>query len=154
MTKPTNFQVSEEMRALLEKGVTQAREGFDKVMNVANEAMTSLEDKTGAAKEKATEMRRKNLAFTESSVAAAFDLAQKLVAAKSLDEVMKLQSEYMASQFASVRSHVQEAGQEIQRQGRAVAEELAAEAAKVQANAREAVEKGVEAVKSATRPKK
>lgn len=155
MIKPgSNFQVPDDMRNLLEQGVTQAREGFDKVMSAAGEAVTALEQKSGSAQEQALEMRRKSLAFTESSMAAAFDLAQKLVSAKSIDEVMKHQAEYMSKQFASVQGHVQETGQEIQRRAKAVAEEIAGETAKMQEKAKDAVEKGVAAVKSAAKPKK
>lgn len=155
MIKPgSNFQVPDDMRNLLEQGVTQAREGFEKVMSAAGEAVSALEQKTGSAQAQAAELRRKSIAFTESSVAAAFDLAQKLVAAKSLDEVMKLQAEYMSKQFASVQGHVQEAGQEVQRRTRAAVEELASESAKVQAKTKDAIEKGVAAARNAAKPKK
>ncbi len=155
MIKPgENFKVPDDMRALLDQGVTQAREGFDKVMSAAKEAVAEIESKTGAAQSQANELRKKSQAFTEASMTAAFDLAHKLVSAKSIDEVMKLQTEYMTRQLASVRGHVQEAGEEIQRQTKAAAEQLAAETAKLQAKAKEAVEAGVEAVKSAAKPKK
>ena len=155
MIKPgSTFQVPDDMRNLLEQGVTQAREGFDKVMSAAGEAVTALEQKSGSAQEQALEMRRKSLSFTETSMAAAFDLAQKLVSAKNIEEVMKHQAEYMQKQFASVQGHVQETGQEIQRRAKAAAEELAAESTKMQEKAKDAIEKGVAAVKSATNPKK
>ncbi len=155
MTKPgSNFQVPDDMRHLLEQGVTQAREGFEKVMSAAEEAVAALESKSGSAQAQAAEVRKKSLSFTESSMAAAFDLAQKLVSAKSLEEVMKLQAEYMTKQFASVRGHVQDAGEEIQRKTKAAAEEMAAEAAKMQAMAKDALEKGVAAVANASTPKK
>jgi phasin len=153
-SKNTEFQVPEEMRAMLEQGVTQARQGFDKVMSAAGEAVESIEGKSDKAKQEALELRRKSLAFTESSVAAAFDHAQKLVGAKSLEEVMKLQSEYMTRQFETVRGHVQEAGQEIQRRTKAVTEEMVSEGSKLQAKSRDVFEKGVEAAKNAAKPKK
>jgi phasin len=150
----SNFKVPDEMRTMLEQGVTQAREGFDKVMSAAGEAVTSLEAKTGTAQGQLTDLRKKTLAMTESSITAAFDLAQKLVSAKSLEDVMKLQSEYMAKQFETVRGHVQEAGQEIQRRTKAAAEEMMAESGKLQSKAKQAMEEGVEAVKKASKPKK
>lgn len=155
MIKPgSNFQVPDDMRNLLEQGVTQAREGFDKVMSAAGEAVSSLEQKSDSAQVQATELRRKSIAFTEASMAAAFDLAQKLVAARSLDEVMKLQAEYMSKQFASVQGHVQETGQEIQRRAKAAADEIVSEGAKMQAKTKDVIEKGVAAAKSAAKPRK
>ncbi|OYU48811.1 MAG: phasin [Rhizobiales bacterium PAR1] len=150
MIKPDGkFQVPDDMRNLLEQGVTQAREGFGKVMSAAGEAVSALEQKSDTAQEKAAELRRKSISFTESSMAAAFDLAQKLVSAKSLDEVMKHQSEYMAKQFASVRDHVQEAGADIQQQAKAAAENFAAEAAKMQAKAKDALAEGAATARKA-----
>lgn len=159
MIKPgTGFQVPDDMRAMLEQGVTQAREGFGKVMSAAEEAVAALEGKAGSAQARAAEIRRKSLTFTENSMAAAFELAQKMVNAKSIDEVMKLQADYMSKQMASVRSHVEEAGQAMQQQSKAVAEELAAEVAKIQGQAKDIIDKGVaaakDAAKGAAKPKK
>ena len=150
----SNFQVPDDMRVMLEKGVTQAREGFSQVMGAASEAASTLESRADAAQARAAQMRREALAFTEASVHAAFELAQKLVSAKSIDEVMKHQSEYMAKQFASLQGHMQEAGKALQTQAKAAADEIAAEATKMQSMAKEAIEKGVSAVADAAKPKK
>ncbi|HUN10878.1 MAG TPA: phasin family protein [Rhabdaerophilum sp.] len=154
MKKDGGFQVPDEMRTMLEQGVRQAREGFDKMMAAAGEAVETLEAKSGAAQADMAEIKKKSLAFTETSIASAFDFAQKLVSAKSMDEFMRHQAEYMRQQYETVREHVQEAGQEIQRRTKAATAEMAAEAEKLQQRAREAAEQGVEAVKKATKPKK
>ncbi|HRE21589.1 MAG TPA: phasin family protein [Rhabdaerophilum sp.] len=154
MKKDGGFQVPDEMRTMLDQGVRQAREGFDKLMAAAGEAVESIEAKSDATQAEIAEMKKKSLAFTEASIASAFDLAQKLVGAKNMDEFMKHQAEYMRQQYEVVREHVQEAGQEIQRRTRAATAEMTAEAEKLQKRAREAAEQGVEAVRKATKPKK
>ncbi|MCZ8186859.1 MAG: phasin family protein [Beijerinckiaceae bacterium] len=155
MTKPTSpFQVPEEIRSMIDQGVSQAREGFGKVLGAASEAAASIETKSDAAAAQAAELRRKGLALTETSVNAAFDLAQKMVSAKSIEEIVRLQTEFMSGQFETFRSHMQQAGAEMQKQGQAMATEMMGEATKVQAKAKAAMAEGVAAVSKATRPKK
>lgn len=143
------FQIPDEMRELLDRGVNQAREGFDKIMKVAGEAAGTLEKKSGAAQEQARELQRRTISYTEQNVSAAFDLAAKMVKAGSLEEVMRLQNEYLTQQFATLRSQIQEAGHVVQSHGQAVAADIVAETRSMQAQAKEALEKGVAAVKAA-----
>lgn len=144
------FELPEEVRTALEKGVTQAREGFDKAMTAATEAMSTIEAKAGAAQSEALEMRKKTLAFTGNAIASAFDLARNLISAKSAEEAIKLQTGYMTQQFSTLQSQMGEAGAEFQKKALAMQEELAAEAAKAQAKAKEAVEQGMAALKNAS----
>ena len=46
----------------------------------------------------------RGLEFTEQNVVAAFDLAQKLVRARDVQEAMQIQSEYVRAQFASLQT--------------------------------------------------
>ena len=95
------------------------------------------------------DIRRKTMEFTEQNVSAAFDLAASLVKAKSLEEVMKLQTEFMTRQFASLRGQIQEAGHTIQAQTHAATAEMMSETRKMQAKAKDAVEEGVAMAKDA-----
>jgi phasin len=139
----------DEMRDAMDKGVQQARQGFEKMMQAADEAARGIDDKANSAQKQALDMRRKTMAFTEQNVAAAFDLAAKLVRAKSIDEVMRLQTEYMTQSFAAMRGQIQEAGQTLQAQTRAAAQEIVSETRKMQAKTRDAVEQGMAAAKDA-----
>lgn len=154
VSKGSGFQVPDDMRKLLDQGVSQAREGFGKMMDAATRAVDSIDAKAGSAQGELADMRKKSLVFTETSIAAAFDHAQKLVGAKSLDEVMKLQSDYLARQFEQVRSHAQAAGQEIGDKARAATAEMMSEAARAQEKAKAVMTEGIEAVKKAAAPKK
>lgn len=149
MSNGQSFNVPEEVREVLDQGVQQARTGFEKMMQAADEAARGLDDKAGSAQKQALDLRRKTMAFTEQNVAAAFDLAAKLVKAKSVDEVMKLQNEYMTQTFSAMRGQIQEAGQTIQAQTRSAAAEFVNETRKAQDKARETVEKTVAAAKEA-----
>ncbi len=95
MIKPTNpFQVPEDVRSMIEQGVSQAREGFGKVLGAASEATATLETKSDPQPLSAAELLARGWPMTETSVNAAFDFAQKMVTAKSLEEVFKLQTEF------------------------------------------------------------
>jgi len=50
----------------------------------------------------------RGLDFTEQNVTAAFELAQKLVRARDVQEAMQLQSEYVRTQFAAMQSQAKE----------------------------------------------
>ncbi|MCA0404943.1 MAG: phasin family protein [Proteobacteria bacterium] len=143
------FELPDEVRQALEKGVTQAREGFDKAMTAATEAMSTIESKAGAAQSEALELRKKGLAFTENAIASAFDLAKNLISAKSVEEAIKLQTSYVTNQVSTLSGHLSEAGAEFQKKAQSLQEELTAEANKAQAKAKEAVEQGLSALKDA-----
>ncbi len=143
------FELPEEVRQVLEKGVVQAREGFDKAMTAASEAMSSFEAKAGAAQNGVIELHKKGLAFTENAIASAFDLAKSLISAKSVEEAIKLQTSYVTNQVSTLSGHLSEAGSEFQKQAQSLSEELSAEAAKVQSKAQEAVEQGLSVLKEA-----
>jgi phasin len=144
------IELPDEVRQMLEKGVVQAREGFDKAMSAAGEAIGTMEAKAGAAQSEALELRKKSLAFTENAITSAFDLARNLISAKSVEEAFKLQSAYVSQQVSSISGHMSEAGADFQKKAQAISEEIAAETTKLQAKAKEVVEQGVAALKDAT----
>lgn len=148
-TKNQEFAVPEEMRAMLDKGVTQAREGFGKLMEAASEAAADVEAKADKTQAQLLDAQKKAMAFTEANVSAAFELAAKMVKAKTLEEMTSLQTQYMAAQFETLKGHAGDAAKLIQDHAKTATAELAAEAEKFQAKAREAVEKGMEAAKNA-----
>jgi phasin len=144
------IELPDEVRQMLEKGVVQAREGFDKAMNAAGEAIGTIEAKAGVAQGEVLELRKKSLAFTENAITSAFDLAKNLISAKSVEEALKLQTAYVSQQFSTISGQMSEAGAEFQKKAQAASEELAAETAKIQAKAKEAMEQGVAALKDAS----
>ncbi|PPD16346.1 MAG: hypothetical protein CTY25_02840 [Methylobacterium sp.] len=143
------FNVPDEVREAMDSSVKQARTGFEKMMQAADEAARGLDEKAGNAQKQALDIRRKAMAFTEQNVNAAFELATRLVRAKSMDEVLKLQTEYMTQSFAALRGQIQDAGQTLQAHTRAAAAEIVSETRKAQDQARDAVEKTVAAAKDA-----
>ena len=109
--QPFNFAVPPEMRALAEKSVEQARKAFDGFVSAAEKAAGRFEQRTAAARAGAQDVAQKAMSFAEQNVASSFDLAQKLVAARDLNEVVKLHAEYARKQMEELARQAQELGQ-------------------------------------------
>ena len=100
MTEP-KLEVPAELRELAEKTIDQAEKAFGMFFDAAGKSMTSM---PGAG----TEISRQALSFTEQNMKAAFDHARKLVHATDLQEAMRIQSEFLRSQFTNAGEHMRQ----------------------------------------------
>ena len=91
---------------LAEKNVEQARGAFLGFIGAAQKATDAAETLPSSAKDAMT----KAMLFAENNVNAAFDLAQKLVRAKDVSEVLALQSEFAKAQMAAMQTQAKELG--------------------------------------------
>lgn len=108
------YQIPTEVRDFAEKSVEQARKAFEGFAGAAQKALeTSGEIPFGL--NGAKDVSTKALSFAEANVNAAFDLAQKLVHAKDPQEVFKLQSEFVKTQFEAIQEQTKELGAAFQR---------------------------------------
>jgi phasin len=105
------FAVPEEVRAFVEQNVLHARSAFNGIMDAANQAVTQWHGQAEAARAGASDIAWKSMAYAEKNMVATFDFAQKLMRAKDPSEVMRLQSEFVASQMQVVSTQAQELGQ-------------------------------------------
>ena len=106
-----NFEIPDEMRNLAEQSVEQAKRAFDAVITAAHHTVTNLEDRAAAAQAGAKDMSQKAVAFTKGNVEASFDFAQKIVRAKNVDEMMRLQAEYVRVQLETLADQASQLGQ-------------------------------------------
>lgn len=105
------FEVPHEMRTFAEQSVEQARKAFDSFMTAARNAASSIEGQTSVAQSGAKDIRQKAMKFAEKNVAASFEFAQKLVHAKDVEEVARLQTEFVQRQMQALAEQTQELGQ-------------------------------------------
>jgi phasin len=110
-----NFDIPRDMRSFAEQSVEQARKAFDGFMTAAQKAASSLEGQASAAQEGAQDMRRKAMNFAEKNVATSFDFAQRLMRAKDVEEITRLQTEFLQSQMQTFAQQAQELGQRATR---------------------------------------
>ena len=110
-----NFEIPRDMRNFAEQSVEQARKAFDGFMSAAHKAASSLEGQASAAQEGAQDMRRKAVTFAEKNVSTSFEFAQKLMQAKDVEEMARLQAEFVQSQMQLFAQQAQELGQSATR---------------------------------------
>ena len=106
-----NFDIPRDMRNFAEQSVEQARKAFDGFMSAAQKTATSLEGQASAAQEGVQDMRRKAMSFAEKNVSTSFDFAQRLMRAKDIEEITRLQTEFLQSQMQVFAQQAQELGQ-------------------------------------------
>ena len=104
------YEVPSEMRDFAEKSVEQARKAFEGFMGAAQKAAGAMDGAPFPVPAQMKDMGAKAMGFAETNVKAAFDLAQKLVHAKDMQEVLALQSEYLRAQMAAIQEQARELG--------------------------------------------
>jgi phasin len=109
------FDIPGDMRSFAEQSVEQARKAFDGFMTAAHKAASSLEGQASVAQEGAQDMRRKAMDYAEKNVATSFDFAQRLMRAKDVEEITRLQTEFVQSQMQAFAQQAQELGQSATR---------------------------------------
>jgi phasin len=108
-----NFEIPAEMRRLAEQSMQQAQRAFEGFINAAQHATSEVESRANAARAGTRDVGEKAMSFAERNVAASFDFAQKLVRARDLDEVMRLQREYIQAQIQALNEQAKEIGQTV-----------------------------------------
>jgi phasin len=107
------LEVPPELRDLAEKTIEQAERAFKMFFDAASKSMTSIPGP-------GTEISRQALSFTEQNMKAAFEHARKLVHATDLQEAMRIQSEFLRSQFTNAGEHMRTISTEVMSAGRDV----------------------------------
>jgi phasin len=105
------FEIPGDMRSFTEQSVAQARKAFDGFMAAAQQAAATMEGQAETARKGAQAVTQKAVTFAERNVAASFDYAEKLVAAKDPEEVMRLHAEYVQAQLQALAEQAKELGQ-------------------------------------------
>jgi phasin len=103
--------VPPEMRALAEQSFQQARKAFDDLMAATQRAVSTFEGQASTAQTSVLEMQRKVASFAERNIATSFEFAQKLLRAKSPEDVMKLHAEYVTAQTQALTEQAREIAQ-------------------------------------------
>jgi phasin len=106
----SSFEIPPEMRRMAETSVAQAKQAFDGFLAAAQQAVSRVESQTAAAQAGATDMNRKAMAFAGQNMAASFAFAQKLAQARDVEEVMRLQADFIRTQMQTFAEQARELG--------------------------------------------
>jgi phasin len=94
MDPKMTMEVPPQVREFAEKSVDQAEKAISSFIESATKSVVTVPGPM-------TEVAKQALAITEASLKAQFEHARKLMHAKSINEVMELQSEFMRDQFGA-----------------------------------------------------
>lgn len=98
MASGPKIEVPAELRTIAETSIEQARKAFDGFIAAAHKAMDDTEHRVDGVHENAREMGRSAVGFVEANIAASFELASALAKARTLEDVIKLQSDFAMQQ--------------------------------------------------------
>jgi phasin len=105
------FEIPPEMRMFAEKSVEQAKQAFDGFIAAAHKAVSTFEGQAESARKGAQDVTEKAMTFAERNIASSFEFAQKLVQAKDVQEVLKLQADYVRTQMQALSEQAKELGE-------------------------------------------
>ena len=92
-------EVPESVRSMAESTVNQTREAYERGKEALDESIDALERSFDADGHGATAFNRKLIDIAQRNLNSSFDFAKSLAGAKTLAEIVELQSAYIRSQF-------------------------------------------------------
>jgi phasin len=102
------MEIPAAFRELAEKGVSQAKETYERMKSAAEEATDVLEDTYATATKGVSDYGLKVIEAARSNTNAAFDFATQLMTVKSLSEVVELSTAHSRKQFEAVTAQSKE----------------------------------------------
>ncbi len=109
------YEIPPEMRDFAERSVAQARKAFEGFMSAVHKTAGAVDGPAVPGFAGARDVPAKAVTFAEANVNAAFDLAEKLVHAKDLQEVLAIQAEYAKAQLTAIQNQAKEFGEAVQK---------------------------------------
>ena len=108
MAASDRFEVPPELRTFAERSVEQARQAFDGFISAAHHAMSAFEGQAETARKGARDVTEKAMTFAERNMTSAFAFAHDLVQARDLQEVLRLQADYIRHQMEALTEQARE----------------------------------------------
>lgn len=124
------FQVPEQVRAFAEKGVSQAREGYQKFKEAAESNNGAIEAAYTSATKGAGDFTAKVIEIAKTNTESAFDFAQALMGVKSLPEAFELVNSHARKQFETLTAQSKDLADITQKCATETVEPIKAGAAK------------------------
>jgi phasin len=109
------MEVPPAFREFAEKGVAQAKEGYEKMKNAAEDATEMLEETYATASKGCSGYGLKLIETARANSNATFDLFGEVLAAKSVAEVVELYTAFVRTQFETVSAQAKELADHAQK---------------------------------------
>lgn len=124
------FQVPEQVRAFAEKGVSQARDGYQKLKEAAETNNGALEAAYASATKGAGDFTAKVIEIAKTNTESAFDFAQTLIGVKSLPEAFEVVNAHARKQYEVLTAQSKDLAELSQKVATETVEPIKANAAK------------------------
>jgi phasin len=105
------FEIPAEMRSMAERSVEQAKTAFNNYMQAAQDAVSTFEGRVQATQAGAKDVSKKAMDYAERNVTMTFDFAQKLVHAKDVQDLVRMQTEFVQAQIQALSEQARELGE-------------------------------------------
>jgi phasin len=105
------FEVPPELRAFTEKSVEQAKQTFDGFISAAHRTVSTIEGQAENARSDVKNLGEKAMQFAERNIASSFEFAQQVVRAKGVEDMLKLQADYIKSQMQALTDQAKQLGE-------------------------------------------
>ena len=103
-----SVEVPAAFREFAEKGISQAKDNWEKMRVATEEATGVMEDSYASASKGAAEYGIKAIEIARTNANAAFDFASELLTVKSLSEAVELSTAHARQQFDAAAAQVKE----------------------------------------------
>ena len=118
------MEVPAAFREVAEKSIAQAKEGYEKMKRVAEEATDMLEGTYATASKGYSDYGLKVIETARTNSNAAFDLMGQLFGAKSYAEAVELSTGFMRSQFETMTAQAKDLAEHAQKVATETAEPM------------------------------
>ncbi len=125
------FEVPEQMRAFAEKGVSQARDSYAKIKDVAESNNGTIEAVFSTVSKGASEYSAKLMEMMKANTTATLDYAQELIGVKTPSEAMELWTSHTKKQYEVFTANAKELAELSQKIASETAEPIKANASKL-----------------------
>ncbi|HLI98640.1 MAG TPA: phasin [Bradyrhizobium sp.] len=125
------FEVPEQMRALAEKGVSQARDNYARFKDVAESHNSTIEAVFANAGKGASEYSAKMMEIIKANTTSSLDFAQDMISVKTPSEALELWTGHAKKQFEALSAWSKEFVELSQKVASETVEPIKANAAKM-----------------------
>ena len=104
------LEVPAQIKEAAEKTIDQAERSFHAFIEAANKSVSMLPNPT-------TDLSIRALSLTEKNMKSAFDHAKKLLHANDLQEAMRIQADFLKTQYEAATEQLKEIGNSVRSSG-------------------------------------
>jgi hypothetical protein len=98
----TGFEIPEQMRRAADDRLGEARKAVEQVLEATEQALSQAAGSTKWMGEGTADVQRQAFAYLGENIGASFDLAQRLVQVRTVEEFGALQQEFVRRQVAAM----------------------------------------------------